>query len=61
MAMMNRRLSDKIETVFMMPAETYSYLSSRLVKEISALGGSVKGLVPSLVEKMLEGRRLQDA
>jgi pantetheine-phosphate adenylyltransferase len=57
MAMMNRRLSDKIETVFMMPADTYSYLSSRLVKEISGLGGSVHGLVPPLVERMLERRR----
>jgi len=60
MAMMNRRLSDKIETVFMMPAETYSYLSSRLVKEISALGGSINGLVPPLVERMLERGRHRD-
>ena len=61
MAMMNRRLSDQIETVFMMPAETYSYLSSRLVKEISALGGSINGLVPPLVERMLERRRRGDS
>jgi pantetheine-phosphate adenylyltransferase len=53
MALMNRRLSNKVETVFMMPAETYSYLSSRLVKEISLLGGSVRGLVPRHVEKHL--------
>lgn len=53
MALMNRRLSAKVETVFMMPAEAYSYLSSRLVREISLLGGSVHGLVPSLVEKRL--------
>lgn len=54
MALMNRRLSSKVETVFMMPAETYSYLSSRLVKEISLLGGSVHGLVPVIVEKRLK-------
>jgi pantetheine-phosphate adenylyltransferase len=53
MALMNRRLSPHVETVFLMPAETYSYLSSRLVKEISQLGGSVHGLVPSAVEERL--------
>jgi pantetheine-phosphate adenylyltransferase len=53
MALMNRRLSPRVETVFLMPAETYSYLSSRLVKEISQLGGSVRGLVPSAVEERL--------
>jgi len=56
MAMMNRRLSSRVETVFMMPAEAYSYLSSRLVKEISQLGGSVRGLVPPAVEKRLKSR-----
>jgi len=54
MALMNRRLAPAIETVFMMPAEHYSYLSSRLVKEISGHGGSVSGLVPDLVEKRLK-------
>lgn len=54
MGLMNRRLEPSIETVFMMPAENYSYLSSRLVKEISSLGGSVKGLVPGLVETRLK-------
>ena len=49
MALMNRRLDADIETVFMMPAEPYTYVSSRLVKEISALGGSVDGLVPAPV------------
>ena len=53
MALMNRRLAPRVETVFLMPAETYSYLSSRLVKEISQLGGSVRGLVPSAVEERL--------
>ena len=56
MALMNRRLAPEIETVFMMPAENYSYLSSRLVKEIAELGGSVKGLVPEIVEKRLKQR-----
>jgi len=56
MAMMNRRLSSKVETVFLMPAEAYSYLSSRLVREISALGGSVHGLVPPVVERQLKRR-----
>ena len=50
MALMNRRLDASIETVFMMPSETYSYLSSRLVKEVVRLGGSVTGLVPPEVE-----------
>lgn len=50
MALMNRRLEPSIETVFMMPAETYSYVSSRLVKEIFQLGGELDGLVPPLVE-----------
>jgi pantetheine-phosphate adenylyltransferase len=54
MALMNRRLAPGVETVFMMPAEQYSYLSSRLVKEIASLGGSVEGLVPQQVEKRLK-------
>lgn len=53
MALMNRRLSAAIETVLMMPAESYTYLSSRLVKEVFALGGSIRGLVPELVEARL--------
>ena len=56
MALMNRRLNPQIETVFMVPAEKYSYLSSRLVKEIAELGGSVTGLVPETVEKRLKQR-----
>jgi len=54
MALMNRRLSSSIETVFMLPAESYSYLSSKLVKEIAQLGGSIHGLVPEDVEKRLD-------
>jgi pantetheine-phosphate adenylyltransferase len=58
MALMNRRLESHIETVFMMPAETYSYLSSSLVREISDLGGSIKGLVPPIVEERLRKKKL---
>ena len=53
MALMNRRLNEKIATVFMMPAEQYSYISSRLIKEIFSLGGRVHGLVPDVVEAQL--------
>ena len=51
MALMNRRLSNKVETVFMLPAESYSFLSSKLVKEIAELGGNINGFVPADVEK----------
>jgi pantetheine-phosphate adenylyltransferase len=54
MALMNRRLQPGIETVFMMPAETYSYVSSRLVKEVFQLGGELGGLVPPLVEARMK-------
>ncbi len=54
MALMNRRLEPGIETVFMMPAETYSYVSSRLVKEVFQLGGTITGLVPPLVETRMK-------
>ena len=53
MALMNRKLESQIETVFMMPAEAYSYLSSKLVREIARLGGSISGLVPPVVEQRL--------
>lgn len=54
MALMNRRLSDGVETVFMMPSEEYSFLSSTIVKEVASLCGPVKGLVPEHVEKALK-------
>jgi pantetheine-phosphate adenylyltransferase len=54
MALMNRKLAPNLETVFMMPAEAYSYLSSRLVREIAQLGGAVKGLVPDFVQQRLQ-------
>jgi pantetheine-phosphate adenylyltransferase len=56
MALMNRKLDRRLETVFMMPAEKYSYLSSRLVKEIFRHGGSVRGLVPKKVEERLHSK-----
>jgi len=56
MALMNRRLRPQIETVFMMPAEQYTYISSRLIKEVFSLGGRVEGLVPDLVEQRLRGK-----
>jgi pantetheine-phosphate adenylyltransferase len=56
MALMNRQLEPDIETVFMLPAEAYSYLSSRLVKEVARLGGSIKALVPRAVEERLRAK-----
>ena len=59
MALMNRRLEPGIETVFMMPAEIYSYVSSRLVKEVFQLGGAVTGLVPPVVERRMKEKMNQ--
>lgn len=56
MALMNRKLNPELETVFMMPAVSYSYVSSRLVKEIARLNGSVTGLVPEAVEERLRNK-----
>jgi pantetheine-phosphate adenylyltransferase len=56
MALMNRRLEPGIETVFMMAHEAYSFISSRLVKEVIALGGNITGLVPPSVEGRLQAR-----
>ena len=58
MALMNRKLNPDVETVFMMPTQPYTYVSSRLVKEVVALGGSVHGLVPESVEKRLRDKKL---
>jgi len=58
MALMNQRLNSRIETVFMMPAEPYTYTSSRLIKEVFSLGGRVHGLVPELVEERLRAKGL---
>jgi pantetheine-phosphate adenylyltransferase len=59
MALMNRRLSPHVETVFMMPAEKYTYISSRLIKEVFSLGGQVNGLVPEIVETRLKQKQLR--
>jgi pantetheine-phosphate adenylyltransferase len=56
MALMNRKLEPELETVFMLPAEAYSYLSSSLVKEIARLGGPVHELVPATVEERLRAK-----
>jgi len=56
MAMMNRKLEPNLETVFMMPAVAYSYLSSRVVREVAQLGGAVQGLVPPAVELRLRAK-----
>src|SRR5947209_18506986 len=53
MALMNRKLEPTLETVFMMPADKYSYVSSRLVREVAQAGGPVKGLVAEVVEQKL--------
>ena len=60
MALMNRRLEPSLETVFMMPAEAYSYVSSRLVKEVFQLGGNIEGLVPLLVEERMRQKSGSD-
>ena len=65
MALMNRKIEPTLETVFMMPADKYSYVSSRLVREVAQVGGPVKGLVPEVVERKLREKldpayKLQD-
>jgi pantetheine-phosphate adenylyltransferase len=56
MAMMNRKLDPSLETLFMMPAEKYTYVSSRLIKGVFKLGGDVTGLVPPLVMERLKAK-----
>ncbi|HEY7541650.1 MAG TPA: pantetheine-phosphate adenylyltransferase [Methylomirabilota bacterium] len=53
MALMNRKLRSTVETVFLMPHEKYTYISSRLIKEVASFGTSVAGMVPPIVEKRL--------
>jgi pantetheine-phosphate adenylyltransferase len=64
MALTNRKICNEIETVFLMPSEQYSYLSSRMIKEIAALGGDVRDFVPEAVARMLrekgQGRRKEE-
>jgi pantetheine-phosphate adenylyltransferase len=54
MALMNRRLDHEVETVFMMPSEEYSFLTSTIIREVASFGGEVKGLVPENVERALK-------
>jgi len=56
MALMNRKLEPRLESVFMLPGLSYSYLSSKLVREIAQLGAPLNGLVPSIVEERLRGK-----
>ena len=57
MALMNRHLAPGLETVFMMPDEKYTYISSRLIKEVFTLGGEITGLVPPVVEEKLRSKQ----
>ena len=56
MALTNRKLSKDVETIFMMPSESYSYLSSKLIKEAASLGANLKGFVPGFVEKAIKAK-----
>src|SRR4051812_32174735 len=56
LALMNRKLNEKVETIFMMPKDTYTFLSSRIVKEIARLGGDVSAFVPAHVRDALADR-----
>src|SRR5215468_3166145 len=56
MALMNRKLEPRLETVFMLPGETYSFLSAKLVREIAQLGGPLTGLVPPIVEERIRAK-----
>jgi pantetheine-phosphate adenylyltransferase len=56
LALMNRKLNERIETIFMMPKDTYTFLSSRIVKEIASLGGDVSAFVPAHVRTALAGK-----
>ena len=61
LALMNRKLNERVETIFMMPKDTYTFLSSRIVKEIARLGGDVGSFVPPLVQKALTAKLLGSA
>jgi len=53
LALMNRKLNERVETIFMMPKETYTFLSSRIIKEVARLGGDISGFVPAHVVEAL--------
>jgi pantetheine-phosphate adenylyltransferase len=57
LALMNRKLNEKLETIFLMPKESYTYLSSRIIKEISRLGGDISPFVPPCVEEALRSKK----
>jgi pantetheine-phosphate adenylyltransferase len=59
MALMNRKISEEVETVYLMPSQAFTYLSSRLVKEVALLGGNVDDLVPPLASRLLKERASQ--
>jgi len=59
LALMNRKLNDRIETIFMMPKDTYTFLSSRIIKEIARLGGDVSSFVPAHVRTALKEKLMQ--
>lgn len=59
LALMNRKLNERVETIFMMPKDTYTFLSSRIIKEIARLGGDVHPFVPSHVEAALKRKLAQ--
>jgi pantetheine-phosphate adenylyltransferase len=56
LALMNRKLNERVETIFMMPKETYTFLSSRIIKEIARLGGDIHAFVPAHVEAALKNK-----
>lgn len=61
LALMNRKLNERVETIFMMPKDTYTFLSSSIVKEIASLGGDVSGFVPANVQAAMKARLLAGA
>src|SRR6185369_2029020 len=56
LALMNRKLNERVETIFMMPKDTYTFLSSRIIKEIARLGGDISAFVPAPVQKALQAK-----
>lgn len=61
LALMNRKLNEKVETIFMMPKDTYTYLSSRIIKEIARLGGDVGAFVPPPIQAALSAKLINQA
>jgi pantetheine-phosphate adenylyltransferase len=56
LALMNRKLNERVETIFMMPKDTYTYLSSRMIKEIARMGGDVSAFIPAHIQAALEAK-----